>query len=157
MPADLLKSIKKITQELTVHIDKLQKTNEKIAKNDDEKATLTQGSYPKAVRSYHPTFESKFLDKTKVVGKRFELQIPDGKSVREAKELLHRYYLAKERELDNLVLTSQRDEYKEQCKRTTFIEKCLAQDERHEEAWSTLGLDLEDGECTIHGPSAIEL
>ena len=151
---DTFKLIKKETLRLESKIDSLQKNNQYTGKVQEELAILDGGGLPSSVRKVSIAFENAILDSHLLEEPIFigaSQVVPEGVSIREAKERLHRMHTIEQKKLDLLLCQKRRESLRLQTKKSTFVAACMAGLTKQEARWNSLDLDLEDDCCDVRG------
>eukprot|EP00438_Fugacium_kawagutii_P004500 Skav200099 [mRNA] locus=scaffold694:508902:510128:- [translate_table: standard] len=156
--ADALKSIKKFSLELSTKIEQLQKTNARIAKDEEAAHMLSQSRLPNTCKPCTVPFETTLWDSISPdeTLRKFDMVIPEGTSVRECRNILHFAYLERMKKYDLLVVRQQREELRRATKKSTFVDKCLGTRAAQNTLWQELDLDMED-EIDMKGMSVESL
>lgn len=144
--ADALKTIKKHSLDLASKIEQLQKTNARIVKNNEDIEKLLQGRIPNTCKPCSVPFETTLWDSISPSEtlRTFSVVFPEGISLRESRERLHRAYLERMKQYDQLVAQKQREDLRLATKKSVFVQKCLETRATQNTLWNDLDLDLEE-------------
>lgn len=144
--ADALKTIKKHSLDLASKIEQLQKTNARIVKNNEDIEKLLQGRIPNTCKPCSVPFETTLWDSILPCEtlRTFSVVFPEGISLRESRERLHRAYLERMKQYDQLVAQKQREDLRLATKKSVFVQKCLETRATQNTLWKDLDLDLEE-------------
>ena len=155
---EISKHIKKVTLELSNKIYALQRTKKRLVKAGEEVKLLKDNRLPSGVRGVPIPFETPLLDSMSIQEDvSFNLQIPAGKTFREAKSMVHMAATLAQKELDQKIVSFQRDELRKVTKKDAFVAKGLQAFQKQAHNWAVLDLDLEDDELEVRGISEVNL
>lgn len=151
---ELSKHIKKVTLELSSKIYALQRTKARLEKADDELRILGENRLPSGVKGVSIPFETPLLDTVCVEEETsFNVAIPAGKTLREAKSMIHMTALKAQKEIDKKIISLQRDELRKVTKKDHFVQRGLEMFKQQANDWAILDLDLDDDETDVRGIS----
>ena len=149
--AEVLKAIHKVLTNLSKRINTLQKLNERIAGTKEDIAALDNNRVPRGCKPFSIPYQALALehelspDQAGIAGVPFK----PGVTVSEAKRTAYLQHLAAQKRLDMVVFSEQRQELREQAKRSVFVIECNQCMMEKANTWKDLDLDLEWEDATV--------